>query len=130
MKAYWDSSALISASSNDALRDRLASERGFSRRHALAEMFSALTGKAHLKVKASEAAIIVSEIAADLDFIELSTEEILKAVSEAESLGVRGGQIHDLLHARAALKSGAEVLLTLDRNDFGGLVPGLSVEQL
>jgi predicted nucleic acid-binding protein len=130
MKAYWDSSALISASKDDALRDQLASERGFSRRHALAEMFSALTGKAHFKMKASEATIIIREIAADLDFVELSTEDILKAVSEAESLGVRGGHVHDLLHAKAALKSGAKTLLTLDRNDFDNLVPGLTIEQL
>lgn len=130
MKAYWDSSALISATGNDNLRDRLTAERGFSRRHALAEMFSALTGKAHLKMKASEASILVKEIATDLDFIELSTEEIVQAVSESESLGVRGGQIHDLLHAKAALKSGTNILLTLDRNDFDKLVPSLTIEQL
>lgn len=130
MKAYWDSSALISASGDDDVRDRLTAERGFSRRHALAEMFSALTGKAHLKMKASEASVLVKEIAANLEFIELSTEEILEAVSVTESLGVRGGHIHDLLHAKAALKSGAKILLTLDRNDFDNLVPSLTIEQL
>ena len=93
-------------------------------------MFSALTGKAHLKVEASKAALLVKDIAADLDFVELSTEDILRAATEAESLGVRGGRIHDLLHAKAAFKSGAKSLLTLDRNDFESLVPGLSVEQV
>jgi predicted nucleic acid-binding protein len=130
MKAYWDSSALIAAAREDAHRNRLASERGYTRRHALAEMFSALTGKAHLKIEAGKAVLVVKDLVADLDFVELSTEEILQATRDAESLGVRGGGIHDLLHARAALKSGAKTFLTLDRNDFEKLVPGLSIEQI
>ncbi|HEX3800981.1 MAG TPA: hypothetical protein VH413_19975 [Verrucomicrobiae bacterium] len=130
MKAYWDSSALITAVRDDATRDRLQFERGFSRRHALAEMFSALTGKAHLKLDASKAALLVKEIAADLDFIDLSTADILRAMADAQRLGVRGGGIHDLLHARAALKSGAAEFLTMDKNDFLHLVPGMSIKQV
>lgn len=130
MKAYWDSSALISAATQDSMRKRLASERGFSRRHSLAEMFSALTGKAHFKLEASKAALILEEIAADLDFVDLSTDDVLQASREAEALGVRGGRIHDFLHAKAALKSGANALLTLDRNDFSNLVSGMRVEQV
>jgi len=130
MKAYWDSSALIAASSDLAWRRRLASERGFSRRHALAETFSALTGKMHLRVEANKAALVMEGLAKDLDFIELSTEEVLKAMADAQALGVRGGGIHDLLHARAALKSGAKELLTMDRDDFTRLIPGMTVEQV
>jgi predicted nucleic acid-binding protein len=130
MKAYWDSSALVSATEDPVLSARLASDKGFSRRHALAETFSALTGKAHLKTDANKAAVLLEQFAADLDFIELSTEEIVQAAKDAQSLGVRGGGIHDLLHARAALKSGAKCFLTLDKNDFINLVPGLSIEQV
>jgi predicted nucleic acid-binding protein len=130
MKAYWDSSALISAVEEPHLRDRLASEHGFSRRHALAEVFSALTGKSHLRLPANKAALLLKELASELDFVELDTEEILTAAKEAESLGVRGGRFHDLLHALAAQKSGAKTLLTLDRNDFDKLAPGVSIEQV
>jgi hypothetical protein len=42
MKAYWDSSAVIEACNNPALRVRLHRERGFT--HTLAEVFSTLTG--------------------------------------------------------------------------------------
>jgi hypothetical protein len=108
MKAYWDSSALISAVEEPDLRARLASQRGYSRRHALAETFSALTGKPHLRLEGKDAARLLKELPADLDFIELSTAEILQAAMDAQALGVRGGGIHDLLHARAALKSGAK----------------------
>jgi predicted nucleic acid-binding protein len=130
MKAYWDSSALISACQEVALRQRLASERGFSRRHALAETFSALTGKAHLRLMADKAALLLADLAQDLDFIELGTDEILKAATDALSLGIRGGAIHDLLHARAALKSGSNEFLTMDRNDFTNLLPGMSIGQV
>lgn len=131
MKAYWDSSALIAASRELSVRQRLASERGFSRRHGLAETFSALTGKPHLRLDPDEAAALVKSLVSDLDFVELSTEELTKAMEEARSLGVRGGRIHDLIHARAAVKSGAKDLLTTDKNDFAGLLPsGLSVQQL
>lgn len=130
MKAYWDSSALIAASSDLVWRRRLATERGFSRRHTLAETFSALTGKMHLRVEANKAALLLDGLAKDLDFIELSTEDILKAMADAEALGVRGGGIHDLLHARAALKSGAAEFLTMDRDDFTRLVPGMTIEQV
>lgn len=130
MKAYWDSSALISASQEEALRQRLASERGFSRRHSLAETFSALTGKAHFRLDAGKAAQLLADLAQDLDFVELSTEEVLQAAADAPGLGVRGGAIHDLIHARTALKSGVKKFLTMDRNDFNNLVPGMSIEQV
>ena len=45
-------------------------------------------------------------------------------------MGVRGGRVHDYMHALAASKSGADALLTTDRNDFNGLVPDLAVEQV
>jgi predicted nucleic acid-binding protein len=130
MKAYWDSSALIQASQEADLRRRLALERGFSRRHSLAETFSALTGKPHIRVSASDAALLLEDLVQDLDFVELSTDEIIGAAKDAQALGVRGGRIHDLLHARAALKSGAKQLLTMDRHDFEKLVSGLSIEQV
>ena len=51
MKAYWDSAALVEASSDIELRKRLRSERGFTRTHALAEIFSVLTGGANLAIR-------------------------------------------------------------------------------
>ncbi len=65
-----------------------------------------------------------------LDFVNLSEEELLRGLDKAQSLGVRGGRVHDYLHALAAVKSGAAGLLTLDKNDFAGLAPGLNVEQV
>ena len=70
---------------------------------------------------ADEAAKTVANLASDLDFQDLAAADVLEALKEARKKGVRGGRIHDYLHAVAAEKSGARKLLTLDKNDFNDL---------
>jgi predicted nucleic acid-binding protein len=122
MKAYWDSSAVIEACNSPALRARLHRERGLTRTHTLAEVFSTLTGgNLAFRLGADEAAKAVANLASDLDFQDLAATDVLKALKEARKKGVRGGRVHDYLHAVAAEKSGARKLLTLDKNDFNDL---------
>jgi predicted nucleic acid-binding protein len=122
MKDYWDSSAVIEACNNPALRARLHRDGGFTRTHTLAEVFSTLTGgNLAFRLDAAEAAKTVANLAADLDFLDLGVSDVLKALKETRKKGVRGGRVHDYLHAVAAEKSGARKLLTLDRNDFTDL---------
>jgi predicted nucleic acid-binding protein len=122
MKDYWDSSAVIEACHSPALRDRLHRERGLTRVHTLAEVFSTLTGgNLAFRLGADEAAKTVANLALDLDFQDLAATDVLKALKESRKKGVRGGRIHDYLHALAAEKSGARKLLTLDKNDFNDL---------
>jgi predicted nucleic acid-binding protein len=127
MKAYWDSSALMQSLAEPALQVRLKRERGFTRPHTLAEVFSALTGNPVIRVDADDASEFISALARNLDFVELGVPEILQALRTARQKGVRGGRVHDYLHAVAAEKSGAAKILTLDRNDFSG-ISGLPVE--
>ncbi len=130
MSAYWDSSAVIEACTSTALRVRLRQERGLTRTHTLAEVFSTLTvGNLAFRLDADEAAQTVANLAADLDFYDLTAAEVLTALKEARKKGVRGGRIHDFLHAVAAQKSGAKKLLTLDKNDFAGLTK-VGIEQV
>ncbi len=130
MKDYWDSSAVIEACNSSVLRDRLHRERGWTRTHTLAEVFSTLTGgRLALRLEADEAARTVAGLATDLDFHDLSATDVLKALKEARRKGVRGGRVHDYLHAVAAQKSGARRFLTLDRNDFNDLTK-IAIEQV
>jgi predicted nucleic acid-binding protein len=130
MRAYWDSSAVIEACNSPALRVRLHRERGLTRTHTLAEVFSTLTGgNLAFRLDADEAARTAANLAADLDFHDLTATEVLTALKEARKKGVRGGRIHDYLHAVAAQKSGAKKLLTLDKNDFTGLTK-VEIEQV
>jgi predicted nucleic acid-binding protein len=64
-----------------------------------------------------------------LDFQDLTAAEVLQALKEARKKGVRGGRVHDYLHAVAAEKSGAKKLLTLDKNDFTALTE-VEIEQV
>ena len=128
MKAYWDSGALVEATSDLLLRRRLRRERGFTRTHALAETFSALTGgRLAIRLDADSACEVVVGLAADLDFVDLDAEEVLSALKQAQKRGVRGGRVHDYLHARAAEKAGARELLTTDQYDFTSLTDRVEV---
>ena len=130
MKACWDSSAVIEACHSPVLRARLHRERGLTRTHPLAEIFSTLTGgNLAFRLDADAAARTVTSVAADLDFYDLTAAEVLAALKEARKRGVRGGRVHDYFHAVAAQKFGAKKLLTLDKNDFDGLSK-IEIEQV
>ena len=128
MKAYWDSSALVESVVNDKIKRRLEAERGFTRPHTLAEIFSSLTGNPATRIETDSAAKILERLAISLDFVELTGPEVLDALKSAREKGVRGGRVHDYLHAVAAEKCGAKKILTLDKNGFACLT-GLQVEQ-
>ena len=121
MKAYWDSSALVETTTNRELSARLRNEKGYTRTHSLAEVFAALTGNPQIRADASQAAETIEQLAEHLEFTDLSSTEVISALKNAKRKGVRGGHVHDLLHAAAADKSGAKELLTIDTNDFTGL---------
>jgi predicted nucleic acid-binding protein len=128
MKSYWDASALVQALADSSLQSRLKREGGFTRPHALAETFSTLTGNPFTRIDADTVAEFLADLASDLEFVEITGEEVLKALKTARQKGVRGGRVHDYLHAVAAEKSGAKKILTLDKNDFAGLT-SLPIEQ-
>jgi len=128
MKRYWDSSALVDAI-HDSRTERMALEPGqFTRPHALAETFSALTsGRMAVKYLPDDAASLVEEITKNFSFVELTAPEVKEALHKAQSRGVRGGRVHDWLHAVAAKKSGAKELVTDNFSDFAGLEDGFTV---
>ncbi|MDR3457858.1 MAG: PIN domain-containing protein [Verrucomicrobiae bacterium] len=128
MRIYWDSSVLVEAVLDQKLRQRLATTQSITRAHALSEVFSTLTGgRLGVKFDATEAAEVMDELAADLEFVELTAKEILIALHDAERKGVRGGRVHDYLHAVAAKKAKAGLLLTSDKFDFTGLFDKVEV---
>jgi predicted nucleic acid-binding protein len=129
MKTYWDSSAVIEAVMDAEINRRLRRERGVTRPHTLAETFSTLTGNPDKRIDADDAALVVASLAESLDFVELTAREMIEAMKRARRVGVRGGRVHDFMHAVAAEKSGAGKILTLDRNDFIGLT-GIAIECL
>lgn len=130
MKTYWDSSALVKTLKSPAHRDRLTKGEHWTRPHALAECFSALTGGTlGFKVDADDATEWLNELAEELQFVELTAADTQVALRLARAKGVQGGRVHDLMHVAAAEKCGAVRILTRDRNDFVGLTH-LELERL
>lgn len=88
--------------------------------HGVAETFSTLTGgRKSFRMPATLAAAIIQEdYLPDLTVIELPVPDMLLAMREAESRGVRGGAIFDYLHLMAARCAGAERFYTLNVSNF------------
>ena len=127
MITYWDSSALIELLHRAELRASISAKNHFTRLHTLSELFSTLTKGVNFRYSADDAAKMIDDLARDLSFVELSKEDVLEAIKTARRLGVRGGRIHDLMHASAARKSGATNLMTLDSASFTGIAAGLKI---
>jgi hypothetical protein len=128
MKRYWDSSALIVAL-HDSRVEKLAREPDqFTRLHTLAESFSTLTGgRLGFQYPPDDAAALLREITAGMRFVQLELSEILDALDQAQKNGIRGGRVHDYLHARAAAKANVDQLLTDNYADFAGLEDGFMI---
>lgn len=125
MRRYWDTSGLVEALHDESFRLKITRESAVTRSHSFSEVFSTLTGgRLGFRYAPDDAAEIISSLAKDLEVVDLSLEESLAALSQAGRLGVRGGRVHDFLHAQAARKAGVQKLVTLNRNDFVGLLDG------
>ena len=74
-----------------------------------------------------DAAALIREISSRMNFVELDPAETWLALEAAQKHGVRGGRIHDWLHARAARKADVMELLTDNVSDFVGLEDGFAV---
>jgi len=128
LKSYWDSSALVEALQNPKLRQALARQGGWTRTHSLSEVFSTLTGgRLGVRSTAEDAVRLLEDLAHDLEFIEMSAAQTFRALGKAKRLGVRGGLVHDLLHAEAALLAGAKKILTLNDEDFQTIRQGMAI---
>jgi predicted nucleic acid-binding protein len=128
MKVYWDTSAIIWYFGHG----RIGEIRGITRPHTLSEAFSALTGggfelvmpdgtRKHRRLSLRAASAVVSKFHPQLEYVDLSALEIVAALQTAQAKSAQGGRVHDLMHAVAAEKAGADELWTIDENDFAGL---------
>ncbi len=127
-KTYWDSSAVVKAVEEPSARRRLKESHAVTRLHTLAECFSTLTGSRLAYWYApKDAAKLLAEIVADFEFVDLTLAEILEGLKKAQAKAVRGGRVHDWLHAVAARKAGCTILVTLNTSDFTGLEEGFKL---
>ncbi len=114
-------SARVQSVYDPGIKARFELEGGLTRPHSLAEDFSALTANPVTRLDADSASRVVGILAEQLDFVDLTAKETVAGLRQARRLGVRGGRVHDFLHALAAEKGKADKILTLDRHDFDDL---------
>lgn len=128
MKRYWDTSALVDSLHDSKLETKILEPDQWTRPHALTEAFSILTGgRLGFKYAPDDAAALLKEITRTIHFVELDANSTLEALALAQKHGIRGGRIHDWMHARAATKAGAVVLITDNLADFAGMEEGFEV---
>jgi len=124
MKSYWDSSALIEAILDlHPARSNFSTEtQKFTRCHALAECFSHLTGgRLGRRIDATEAATVLQKFSDKMTVVSLNARETLDALNQAKKRGVRGGAIHDFLHAYAAELHDCKKIYTGNAGDFAAV---------
>ena len=128
MIRYWDSSALVDALHDSRIEALVLEADQWTREHTLAEVFSTLTGgRLGFRYLPDDAAEMIREITRGMNFVRLDSSEVLDALTHAQLHGVRGGRVHDWLHARAAAKAKVEILLTDNLADFTGLEDGFRI---
>lgn len=95
--------------------------------HALAELFSTLTGgRIEPRVAPDLAEQLLREsILPHVKSVTIGERDLMSALRDAHARGVRGGAVYDYLHLVAARKAGAEALVTLDERHFRAIArPG------
>jgi predicted nucleic acid-binding protein len=128
MRRYWDASALIDALHDDLVEKKALEPDQWTRSHTLTETFATLTGgRLAFRYSPDDAAALIRELTAEMNFVDLTSVEILEALDGAQRHGVRGGRVYDWLHACAAQKCKAAELLTDNLSDFSGLAEGVAI---
>jgi hypothetical protein len=103
---------------------------GMTRAHTVAEWIAIQTGRGLVyrmpngqlvkrNLSPADAAREAKRLFAHLTFRDLSGPQTLEAAAIASTKdGVRGGNFHDFLHARAAETFGAACIVTLNTRDY------------
>ena len=134
-KYYWDSSAIINAAVSDAVAERLETDVHLARAHNFSEFFAIMTGRG-IEIPALGARAVWSSkdackwlrgFASQVTMVEISAREWLDGLDAANSK-VQGARVYDYGHALAAVKAGADVVLTRNPSDFEGLTGKAVIE--
>lgn len=101
-------------------------ETGFISTHCIAEVYAVLS-VLPIKPKLSPLEvekILQKNIYPKFEVISLSPKDYKNAVSRVSELHLSGGILYDALHIEAAIKSGADKLITLNHTHFEKLSGG------
>ncbi len=129
MKLFWDTSAVINAAVSAEVFKRREEGENLSRLHMLNEFFSTMTGRSIETVDTAGNAVRVTFSADDAAewlaafcegflWVDLDPAEWFEAFRRAGRIGIQGGAVYDYGHALAAIKGGADIVLTRNPEHF------------
>jgi hypothetical protein len=132
VSTYWDTSAAINAAISPEVFRRLDRGKHIARLHLLAEFFATMTGRGveitaaagnidRMVFTQNECAEWLREFADKVEFEELTKDEALSGLDEAQGLGVQGVRMYDYWHALVANKAKSNERLTRNPRHFQGL---------
>jgi predicted nucleic acid-binding protein len=130
--AFCDSSVLVAAldAGHPHFRpciDLLGSLReggAYCALHSYAEVYAVLSGKpGKPKLRPLDVDAMIDRLDAAFTPIALTRREYRAVVHKTASLGAAGGQLYDALILECGIKSGADVIYTLNERDFQALAP-------
>ena len=139
MKALLDTSVLVSGVVEAHVRHeasfpwlqkiRRGDVQGLIAVHSIAETYAVLsTLPVSPRIAPSAAwALVEHTILPFVQTVELSAMETQLVVQRLSRQGVAGGVVYDALIAEAAMKAGAECIVTLNISDFHRVTKGLSL---
>ena len=143
MKVFFDTSVLVAAfvpahprheRAFDRVRRALSGEyRLLTSVHNLAEIYSVLTTLplSPRIAPAAAARIIRENLEERADVQPLAAADYLEVVRHLGDAGLAGGIVYDAVVCRAAIRAGADVLLTFNPKDFRRVWPdsGIRIEE-
>lgn len=139
MRFFWDTTAVINASVSPDVAARLSAGEHYVCVHLFAEFFSVMTGRGisgwdadghpvRVTLDPDDATRWLCEFASRVQTVELDGSELLEGLKRARQRNVFGARVYDYVHALAAIKCGAEVLLTRNPKHFEGLAGAARLE--
>lgn len=129
MKIFFDTSTLVAALVVQhplhlvcvprLLRVQGGQDSGLVSTHSLAELYSVLTRLPYRpRISPDVAQRLILENLRAFEKVQLDASDYEQAIAQMVECNLPGGGIFDALIAQAALKSNADVLLTLNPKDF------------
>lgn len=135
MKVFFDTSVLVAAfvpvhprhePAFDRVRRAFAGEYSLlTSTHNLAELYSVLTTLplSPRVAPAAAARIIRENLEGRAEIVPLDAADYREVIYRLAEAGLGGGIVYDALARRAAIRAGAEVIVTLNQKDFRRVGP-------
>lgn len=135
MRRFFDTSVLIAVFYGDHPAHQAAIQRyrdanpktAFCAARSVAELYAVMTRlPVRPAIAPEQCMLFVNDLRERFTLVGLTGAEYVATVARAAKAGLPGGKVYDALILACAGKAGAEVVYTLNANDFERIAPDLA----